>query len=84
MSATINGYVAYGHIAAQLQRYRLIAGAYAAALHVAALLCVALCQTLTVYHTPAGNADILLSLSPYQGVVKIGMATVLILREPTE
>ena len=84
MSAAEDGDVADGHVAAQLQRDGFVARAYGAALHVAALLRVALGKPLTVNHTPSSNTDVLLAVSPYQAVVEIGVTTVLVFRTPED
>ena len=55
-----------------------------AALYIASLLGIALRQAFTVNHPVTRDADVLLSLGPYQTIVKIGVPAVLVFRETTK
>jgi len=84
VSAAVDGDVADGHLSAELQGYGLVAGANGAALHVAGVLGVFLRQSLAVDHAVAGNGDVALTLGPDEGVVEIGVTTVLVFGKPAE
>ena len=84
MPATVDGDVADGDVAAQLQGNGFIACAYRTALHVAGLFGIMLRQSLTVNHAVTSDVDVLLPFGPDQRVVEISMSTILILRKATE
>ena len=84
VAAPVDGDVADEHVAAELQGYRLVARADGATLDDARLLGVVLRQALTVDHPLAGDGYVRLPLGPYQAVVEVGVASVLILGESAE
>ena len=84
MSAPVDGDVADEHVAAELQGDGLVARADGATLDDARLLGVVLRQALTVDHPLAGDGYVRLPLGPYQAVVEVGVAAVLILGESAE
>ena len=78
MSASIDGDVADGDVTTEFQGNRLIASAYRTALHIASRLRIVLRQSFTIYQSSPCDADVLLALSPDQGIVEIGVPSILI------
>ena len=80
VTATVDGDVADGDVAAQLQGNSLVASANAASLYVAALLGVLFGKALTINHAASCDADILLTFCPYQRVMEVCVSAVLVFR----
>ena len=73
-----DGDITDGDVPTLFQGDGLVAGADGSALYVTGPLGVMACQSLTVYHPITADADVLLSFSPDQRIMEIGMSSILI------
>ena len=78
MSTPKDGDITDGDVPALLQGDGLVTGADGSALHVTGPLGVVACQSFTVNHPITANADVLLSFSPDQRIMEIGMSSILV------
>ncbi len=81
VSATIDGDVANKYIATEFEGNRLVACADASSLHIACSLGVLAGETFPIDASTACDADVFEVLAPNEGIVEIGVASVLVFRK---
>lgn len=81
VSATIDGDVANKYIATEFEGNRLVTCADASSLHIACSLGVLAGETFAIDASTACDADVFEVLAPNEGVMKIGVTSVLVFRK---
>ena len=81
VSAAVNGDVANEHVAAEFEGNGLVARSDASSLHIARSLGVLAGEPFAINASSTRDAHVLEVLAPNEGIVEIGVASVLVFRE---